>query len=148
MEKMVLTGFLLTAAWQDLRKQEVDVWVFGFFGALGVALAVYRWLVPGETYALLEHGAGIGLGLALLGICRLSRGAIGIGDGCFFLVTGVLLGFWENVALLCYGTLCCGVYCLCWFTWGSLRGRTDLRTKTVPFLPFVALPGIWLAWGL
>lgn len=146
MEKVIFAVFLAIAAWQDLRRQAVDVWIYLLFGGLAIAAGVYRILILEETYAIAEHGAGIAMGLMLLALCRISGGGIGMGDGCFFLVTGILLGFWENVALLCYGTLLSGVFCLCWFVGGSMLGQENIRKKTFPFLPFLTLPGIWLIW--
>lgn len=137
--------FLLAAAWQDLRRRQVDICLYLIFGISAGMLGLGRWLALGETYDILGHMAGSALGAALLGAGLASRGGIGMGDGCFFLVSGLMLGFWENLALLCYSTLCCGVFCLGYLVWCRVRAGEHVGKRTVPFLPFAVLPGIWLA---
>lgn len=137
--------FLLAAAMQDIREKQVDVRIYLVFGVSALVLGVGRWLGQGEVYGVLEHAAGMVPGLLLLGAGRISRGGIGTGDGCFFLVSGLMLGFWENLALLCYSTLCCGVFCLGYFVWAKQKQGEHIGKRTVPFLPFAILPGIWLA---
>lgn len=139
--------FLLAAAGQDLRQKQVDIRTYLVFGLLAVSGVLVQ-MMRGEACSLLEYVAGASIGMGLLGFTMLSSGSIGAGDGCFFLVSGLMLGFWENLALLCYGTLLCGLFCLVYFWWGRIKGRKNMGKQTVPFLPFAALPGIWLAvWG-
>lgn len=136
--------FLLAAAWQDLRNKQVDVCIFVVFGAAAAVLGVVQWLVLGEDYSVPGHLAGCALGGILLAAGIASRGGIGTGDGWFFLVSGLMLGFWENLALLCYSTLCCGIFCLGYFVWCRIQKGENAGKRTVPFLPFAVLPGIWL----
>lgn len=137
--------FLLAAAWQDFRRRRVEIRIYLIFGVLAAALGICRWLALGEAYGLLEHMAGSALGGGLLAAGAASRGGIGAGDGCFFLVSGLMLGFWENLALLCYSTLCCGLFCLGYLVWCRVKGGEHAGKRTVPFLPFAVLPGVWLA---
>ncbi len=136
--------FLLAAAWQDLRSGQVDICIYLIFGAAAGIMGIHRWLVLEESYGLLGHMAGSALGGGLLAVGIASRGGIGTGDGCFFLVSGLMLGFWENLALLCYSTLCCGIFCLGYFVWCRIKNGEHVGKRTVPFLPFTVLPGIWL----
>ena len=137
--------FLLTAAGQDLKRSRVDIMIYLIFGASAVVLGAYKWAVQGESYEVLGHLAGASVGAVLLGAGMASRGAIGAGDGLFFLVSGLMLGFWENLALLCYGTLCCGIFCLIYFVWCKVMRGENTGKHTVPFLPFAVIPGLWLA---
>lgn len=136
--------FLLAAAWQDFRNRQVDVCIFVVFGTAAVVSGAVQWLILGENYSVPGHMAGSALGGALLVAAMASRGGIGTGDGCFFLVSGLMLGFWENLALLCYSTLCCGLFCLGYFVWCRTQKGVNVGKRTVPFLPFAVLPGIWL----
>lgn len=144
METGLFACFLALAAGQDMRRKQVDVWVYLLFGGLAAVSGAAGYWLLGETYGCLEHAAALLPGALLLGARAVTRGAVGGGDGCFFLVSGLLLGFWENVMLLCYGILFCGIFSLVYVVWGKLRGRGNVGKETVPFLPFVALPGIWL----
>lgn len=145
--KGIFLCFMLLAAGQDLKRRQVDVRIYLVFGMVAMGSVCIQ-LAMGETYNLLEHVAAASIGAGLLGLGMLSGGSIGTGDGCFFLVSGLMLRFWENLAMLCYGTLLCGVFCLIYFWWGRMHGWKNIGKQTVPFLPFAALPGIWLAvWG-
>lgn len=139
--------FMLLSAWQDLKRKQVDTLIYMVF-SMAALIGIGIQLAMGRAYNPLESVAAMSIGAGLLGLGMMSCGGIGTGDGCFFLVSGLMLGFWENMALLCYGTLFCGVFCLAYFGWGKLRRKENMRKKTVPFLPFTVLPGIWLAmWG-
>ena len=146
MEQWVFGMFLAVAAGQDLKKKQVDIWVYFLFGGLALAVAAMRQLVGNIGYQWMEHLGGICIGLLLSGLGIISRGGIGIGDGCFFLVSGMMLKFQESMMLLCYGTLLCGLYCLIYLVWRRFHaeGLVGVRKQIVPFLPFLIPPGMWL----
>lgn len=146
MREWLWIGFLMTAAIQDFRKKQVDIWVYLVFGALGAVWVGYRMIWYGEMYQFFDHATSCSLGFGLLGVSMMSRGEIGCGDGCFFLVSGILLGFWENLLLLLWGSLCCGLFCLVLIAGDMVRQKKACR-RSVPFLPFVALPGLLMTAG-
>lgn len=90
-------------------------------------------------------GMGSLLGGILLLIGRLSRGALGEGDGIFFIIAGIYLGFWKNLALLVSALILCSFSGLVLFLWGQMQGR-DYRKKTLPLLVFTLPMGIYLTW--
>ena len=142
MERIVFGSFLALAAGQDLRRKQVDLWVYLLFGAAALILGIGG--PGGGDWGWAEHLAAAGLGGILLGIGAVSGGGIGAGDGLFFAVSGLYVGFWENMMMLCYGTMLCGLFCLGYYVW-CLAGRAqDRRHDRIPFLPFVVLPGIWV----
>ncbi|MCD8083844.1 MAG: prepilin peptidase [Clostridiales bacterium] len=141
---IVFVCFLLAASGQDLCKKCVDIRIYQIFALLSVLLALGRQLMLGETYHVLEHVTGMSLGVGLLGLGMLS-GGIGSGDGYFFLVSGMMLGFRENLTLLCAGILLCGLFCMGYLIWGLVRKGINVRKCSVPFLPFVVIPGLWMA---
>ncbi len=141
--------FLAAAAAQDLRRQQIELWVYLVFGTVAAAVLVIGCMENADGAGMIwqylgDRAAGAVLGLVLLGFGAVSRGGIGAGDGLFFLISGLMLGFWDNLALLCYGILCCGSFCLGYFMWKRLQRAGAAGCDTVPFLPFVAIPGIWL----
>lgn len=136
--------FLLTAAGQDLKRKSVELWIYLVFGGLALAYLIYGSAVCGKQIEWGSLASGVCVGLGLLGCGMVCQGAIGMGDGCFFLVSGLMLGFWNNLALLLYGLLCCSVYCLGFLTWNRIRYQRNVRKETVPFLPFLVPAGIWL----
>ncbi|MDO5407828.1 MAG: prepilin peptidase [Eubacteriales bacterium] len=151
MERWLFAGFLLLAAAQDLERKQVDIWIYLLFGGAAVAGGIGRQLAGGEACGWLEYLGGVCPGIVLLAASAVSRGGIGAGDGWFFLVSGLYLGFWENLMMLCYGTLFCGIFCLGYLVWCRFRQIQNGGKRVVPFLPFVVPPGIWLVmrgWGV
>lgn len=136
--------FLLVAAGRDLKKKSVEIWIYIIFGIWALLDMGYRWVVMGQQIDYGNLFSSLCLGFGLLGCGILWRDAVGLGDGCFFLVSGLLLGFWENLALLCYGMLLCSLYCLGYLIWNQVYYRRNVRKDTVPFLPFLVPVGIWI----
>lgn len=152
----ILFVFLAAAAWQDFRKKAVQRWVYGLFGAAAMVWNLAElWMVlkaagvdgeavfPGgyhDVFAWLTgRVSGCLPGLGLLAAGRMSRGCIGVGDGWFFLVSGLLLSPAQNWGLLCSGVMLCGLYALGLLVYGQVRGELGFGKRTIPFLPFVAL---------
>ena len=128
LETVVLAGFTVLAAGQDLRKKQVDVNLYWIFGIIAGAALIFRmWEDQNMMWEKAVQGAaGLLPGLALLGLGKVSSGSIGAGDGCYFLISGLLLGFWRNLAVLFYGTLCCGLFCLVYFVWGNFKKKETI----------------------
>ena len=117
LETVVLAGFTVLAAGQDLRKKQVDVNLYWIFGIIAGAALIFRmWEDQNMMWEKAVQGAaGLLPGLALLGLGKVSSGSIGAGDGCYFLISGLLLGFWRNLAVLWNPVLrpfLPGVFCL------------------------------------
>lgn len=136
--------FLLVSAGCDLRKKRVPVWIYVVAGIVAVVWATVSTLVFRQTYQAAEHFAGVGVGAVLLLISVISGGSIGAGDGCFFIVAGLYLKFWEVLMILCYSTLLCGLYGLGYYVWKFIHGGVCAGKETIPFLPFVAAPSVWM----
>lgn len=143
MRKGIFLAFLLVAAIQDLCRKKVKVWVFAVFGILALGVNMYLWIVQKE-FMWKSHVLSVCLGAGLLILGKLCEGNIGMGDGFFFAVSGLMLEFWENLSLLCIGVMLCGSYGLAVVVWNQIRTGEKAGKRTVPFLPFVAIPGILL----
>lgn len=146
---VLLCIFLLVTAGQDLRRKSVEVRVYLVFG---VAAVVWNGMyvfgmrgTPGEGTILgdllMRRLTSCGVGILLLIIGKASRGGIGAGDGCFFLVSGLLLDPWQNFWLLAAGIFLCGGYSLWLFVRARFRDGQNIGKATLPFLPFVAVAG-------
>ena len=76
---------------------------------------------------------------------------IGIGDGLFFLISGLMLDFFQNLTVLCMGVVLCGLYGMVLFVWNQIYWKKDVRKLTIPFFFFFLIPGIWITamelWG-
>ena len=70
-------------------------------------------------------------GLGVLGLSRVSRGAIGSGDGWALLAVGWFLGGWNTFRLFWGGLLLASIWAAAvWF-------RNRNRKEKLPFLPFL-----------
>ena len=146
MERWLFGVFLLTAAVQDWIRKSVDIRIYLLFGGAALLTMLRKVLMGGIFFGSgWENRLGsISIGLGLLALGVLSRGRIGTGDGCFFIVSGLLLGFWENFLLLSYGTLLCGLYSLFCIVRSRFYIEETLTKRIIPFLPFLIPPGVWL----
>lgn len=148
--------YLFAAAWQDWRHQAVSGRVLLFFFAHFLASQLCQCLcavnlqqLPASLWycgmirdpALWQLLGGALLGAVLMGLSRISEGAMGMGDGIFFLISGIYFGFWRNLLLLCAALLLCSCAGLCLIIRGRMTGK-DCRRKKLPFLIFVLVPGV------
>lgn len=142
MKEMLFLIFLAVAAWQDMRDKEIDAWLYVVFGGL----IWFGKLCFDGPVELWREAVNAVPGIALVLLSRLSGGAVGEGDGWFFVVAGVALGVWNAVALFFMSLFLCCLWCAGMAVWGWRR-RISVRRKTVPFLPFVLPAVLWILRG-
>lgn len=142
MKEMLFLIFLAVAAWQDMRDKEIDAWLYVVFGGL----IWFGKLCFDGPVELWQEAVNAVPGIALVLLSRLSGGAVGEGDGWFFVVAGVALGVWNAVALFFMSLFLCCLWCAGMAVWGWRR-RISVRRKTVPFLPFVLPAVLWILRG-
>ena len=133
---LLFSVFLTVAAWQDLRKKAISLWVYCLFGVIGIVLRLCQ-----KDAAVGGFGAVVGIALLLLS--QIFGGAIGYGDGLFFVVSGIYLGLTRNLQLFLFGSFLCGIVCLIVFLVGFSNGE-NARKQTVPFLPFMIPVWVWM----
>lgn len=134
-------SFMLTAVWQDLNRRSIALWVYIVYGVIAFLFKIL--LVWGDFTLWMEMGKSMAVGIIICMISRLTKGAVGEGDGWFFVVMGIYLGLWDNITLLLYGLLFCSLFSLGIIMWGIIM-NVDVSKKRLPFLPFLLAPGIWL----
>lgn len=142
MKEMLFLIFLAVAAWQDMRDKEIDAWLYVVFGGL----IWFGKLCFDGPVELWREAVNAVPGIALVLLSRLSGGAVGEGDGWFFVVAGVALGVRNAVALFFISLFLCCLWCAGMAVWGWRR-RISVRRKTVPFLPFVLPAVLWILRG-
>ena len=109
----------------DLQTLEIHLPFCAAFLILGIVS------VTGTGQSLLETVISLIPGMILLWTARISRGAVGGGDGVVVLITGLFLGFSLTLASSAAGILLAGCYAgFCLFT-----GR--FNRAAFPFLPFL-----------
>lgn len=127
--KLLVLFLLLLNSFLDWRKREVSLFSLGGFGVVGIGLNL--WL---GYQSVIEAAGGAALGILLLAAALFTREAIGFGDGLLICITGIYLGFWENLSLLFTGAVCCvGILGI-----AVLAGRLKMADR-VPLVPFLLL---------
>ena len=142
MKEMLFLIFLAVGAWQDMRDKEIDAWLYVVFGGL----IWFGKLCFDGPVELWREAVNAMPGIALVLLSRLSGGAVGEGDGWFFVVAGVALGVRNAVALFFMSLFLCCLWCAGMAVWGWRR-RISVRRRTVPFLPFVLPAVLWILRG-
>ncbi len=156
---MLRCGFLLTlvaGAWQDMRNRKIKVSLIAMSGTGGAVLRVlYIVLDTAVTYQgegcqqlfglamgrLMDTVLAMAVGGGLLFLSRMTKEAVGKGDGWFFLVSGIYLGAMKNLALLAGGLGACFLLSIVLMLKGIIQG-TDMGKLRIPFLPFLVPAGI------
>ncbi len=129
---LLFVWLALLAAW-DIRRYELPAWLLAAGGAAGLLLRIIE-LASGEELSVLAGAylPGLAAGALLLAAARITREAVGYGDGICFCLLAFWLPWEELFTLLLTALLFCALPGL---LIGLIRGR---RVKALPFLPFVA----------
>lgn len=124
----ILVGMcLLICSVTDIRKRIIyPVLLLPFF-ILGIL-----WQSMSLSRGVMDIAGGVFTGIALLVISHLTRGKIGAGDGLMFIVTGVLLGTFENIRLLTVASVLSAVFSIV-----LILTRRCGRNAELPFAPFI-----------
>ena len=137
--KIAVLFFLAFMGLEDFKDQCVSLWKILLFLITGIFYFCiqYQWIsIP--IFSKMQTSLTSGFpalpaiflsvlpGTALLLLCWISNGAIGLADGLIVLALGIWIGFWE---LLVAGFL---------FFFHKKK-----RTETIPFIPFL-LAGMFL----
>ncbi len=127
--KVVLAAVLLVLAIIDLKKKQIPVVVV--LAVTGVLLLIG---IPLQYVHLLNVTAGILSGMILIVIAKVTKEAIGIGDGFVFVMLGAGLGVISSLLILFYALLLASIVS------GVLLVIKRVSKKSrMPFIPFVFL---------
>ena len=131
----ICIGILLAVgAWCDIKTKRLPVSLIIIGGMAGI---LYQCLVNGMVGIV--QFSGMAVGMLMIGISRIGKAGIGLGDGVLFLVLGMFYPFFHMVELLTKSSILAGVYGL--LLMGCRKG--NLKTE-LPFVPFVLLQYILL----
>ena len=131
MEKGIyaVAGLYVSAmAVMDIKKREIPV-IPGVVCAMGIAICRLCGDRGWQSWI-----PGMGIGLMLWCVSRLSRGGIGEGDALVYAVLGLVLGFFGTMEVLMISLALAafaGIIMMLWHRVG--------RQYAMPFVPFTAL---------
>lgn len=120
--------FLLISSWLDIRKKMVSGIVLLIFAIIGWIF--YFALNPMNILVL---AGGMGIGVIVVLISKITDGQIGMGDGGLLCVTGIYMGLYKNLELFFGGLLLASLWGI--FLLVTKRGK---RKTEIPFVPFLA----------
>ncbi len=123
----MLLGILAVSAYRDWKEKQIYLYLPA--GALVLGLILH---ILCRERALTDMLAGAAVGIVMIMIGWATGEAVGIGDGLMLVVSGIFLGFWENLCLLMTALLLVGAAALLLMAVGK-KGK-DYR---LPFLPFL-----------
>lgn len=155
---VVFSLFLMVFSWQDFHRKRIRVsWLYGF-GTAGMVLTMIRcvlsvikdgWDWKKSALQITVWLLGMLPGIFLFWMERQTKGAVGLGDGCFFLITGCYLGGWRTLELLMGAVFVSSLAGCVWMLTALLGGKGNglwekMRKKKLPFLPCVLPVWIWM----
>ena len=119
---------------QDIREKKISLWKLKIYGLFTTAACLWKLFPPDDHSILLvcQSLAGLIPGVFLLLLAKITREAVGYGDGLILLFIGLSLGFWECLSILLAGLL--GVFLAAVFAVLLFGGK---RGMEIPFLPFL-----------
>ena len=135
MEHFLIMSFLGINSWIDIQKKQISLVSVGFFMAVGI---LYECVVqnknPDVFWGLLPVAV-------LLGVSKLSREALGMGDALLMLVLGIYLGLEAALDVLLLALFLAAVWAGILIVVGK-KGRN----YAFPFVPFLLIGyvGRWL----
>ncbi len=123
----IIAVYLVLMSYMDLKYRRIS-WV-----ASGVCLVlvIANYCMTPTSFSV-SNVLGVGVGVVIAAISLVTQGAIGMGDGIVFGLTGLALGLVNNLTLLCGGLLAaavCSIVLLCVHRVG--------RKDALPFVPFI-----------
>lgn len=127
LKEHIIFSFLTLFSVEDVRKKELDFMPIVGFLLIGIWFQAFVGKLPFP-----EIAGGAFLGVCLLAIGKLSKEAVGYGDGLLFLATGIYLGMWENLQLL-WSSLWIAFL----FSAVQMLVRKKDKKEEIPFVPFV-----------
>ena len=127
MEALSLLGLLGICSIEDVQKKQIHTIFALLVGILGMIYHIFN-----QRISIQNLLGGSLVGLLFLLISILSKERLGKGDAILFIVTGIYLGFWENLQLIFYAFLLAGLYAMILFVTGKKR-----CADTFPFVPFL-----------
>lgn len=127
---ILCVGSLLSiSSFIDIRTKKVSFRVLFIYTILGI---LNLFLFDKQNLFVAIGGACIGI--LILGLSKITRGGVGMGDGFLLVVTGLFLGVWRNTELLLGSFFLAALFSVV-----LLIFKKANRKKEIPFIPFLLI---------
>lgn len=119
---------------QDIREKKISLWKLKIYGLFSAAVCIQKLLSPDDRSVLLvcQFLTGLIPGVFLLLFAKITKEAVGYGDGLILVFIGLSLGFWECLGIFFAGLL--GAFLAAVAAVLLFGGKRGLE---IPFLPFL-----------
>lgn len=126
--KLIIGMLLLICGIWDIKYKKIFLWLIP---TAGVLISI---LIPfcSSSITIYARIGGVAVGAAIIILSLATGGKIGLGDGLLLCVTGLGLGFWENMELFAAALSLAAVISIL-----LLMLRMADRKKAIPFVPFL-----------
>ena len=131
MKHMVFFIVYIYFLYTDIREQKIQSKMLALYALIAIiTLAMTRDTITYES--LIDMMFSVAFGLVIYLLSYFSREGIGLADGMYFVINGLLLTLKENIVLFLTGLLVAFVIGIFLYYFGNERSRTEPR---MPFLP-------------
>lgn len=125
--KIYILLFLFICAFIDKRQKEIPL----FLPIIGFIISLILSILAREL-SVLQIVLGCVLGIVALLLAKLTKQAIGYGDGMILICTGAALGLWKNLIILCIALVICACTCAL-----LMFARRKKKKDDIAFIPFL-----------
>ena len=129
-----LLGSISLLALEDLRMKKIPIIPLILTGIIGMIFHLIF-----ESRDIKDILGGMFIGVVLYAVSFFTKGKVGKGDAFLFMVTGVYLGFWNNLLALWIASVIAGVIGV-----GIIVVKNKRFDYKLPFVPFVLVAIIML----
>lgn len=127
METISLIGMLGICTFEDIKKRKIHIFFILLCGILGICFHLFF-----GRLSIFNVLGGLSVGGVLFLLSLATREKIGKGDALLLMVTGIYLGFWDNLFLLWLATVLASVVGV-----ACVLVQKKGRSYELPFVPFV-----------
>ena len=143
--KIIFIIFIAICAFEDYKTKSIDLKIFIVMFASQTIWYIYAY-IKNYSVNILSILIGMAIGIVIMLISKLLNGNIGIGDGYFFLATGMSIGGALNIYFLFLSLLLSAIYSLAILAVGFYKAK-NMRGKSIAFIPFSVPAAIWIVLG-
>ena len=121
----------------DFRRKEIDIVALSIYAiAALITIAITRNEINAER--LIDMIFSVAFGLTIYFLAYFSGEGIGLADGMYFVINGLLLTLKENIILFLTGIVVAFIIGMVTFYIGKNKNKKDLRLPFMPcFLPAI-----------
>ena len=121
----------------DCRRKEIDMLALTLY-AIAALFTIAMTSSEINTESLIDTIFSIAFGLAIYFLSYFSGEGIGLADGMYFVINGLLLSLRENIVLFLTGIIVAFVIGMLTFYFGRKENTKNLRLPFMPcFLPAI-----------